>query len=197
VKTDLTVIVPSYNTRNLLRKCLQTIPIGAPELVTTVLVVDNASQDGSLEMIGLEFPKVIMVPNQANLGFARAVNIGFRESNDDLVLVANSDLEFPNGSIAKLVSFLQNHPSVGIVGPQLIYMDGRWQRSSGSPYTLSNLWKEALLISELGRRLEGWCFARGYCSQKPREVGHIDGACMLVRTWIFAFALGGWAGKSC
>lgn len=134
------VIVVSYNTRDLLRQCLQSLALTT--LPTQPIVVDNASTDGSAAMIRAEFSQVTLLEAGANIGFARANNLALRHvlpaeptpSHDllppyspDYVLLLNPDAALTAGALEMLVAFLMAHPRVAMVAPRLIYPDGQHQ----------------------------------------------------------------------
>jgi GT2 family glycosyltransferase len=120
---DLSIIIPNFNTKELLKKCLKSIK------KAETIVVDNGSTDGSVEMIKKEFPEVIPIENHKNLGFAKAVNQGIKCAKGDYILVLNSDTEVKNGALKCLVDFARQHPEAGIVGARLLNPDGSIQPS--------------------------------------------------------------------
>ncbi len=125
------IIIVSYNTRDLLRRCLASLALA--ELPTQPIVVDNASADGSAAMVRAEFPDVIVIEAGANLGFARANNLAVRHllpAAPDYVLFLNPDAELTVGALATLVAFADQHPRVALVAPRLIYPDGRAQAAA-------------------------------------------------------------------
>lgn len=103
---DVSIVVVSYNTRELLRACLRSIAErGARRVAHEVIVVDNASRDGSAEMVAREFPQVKLIRNRDNVGFAAASNQGARASCGRYVLLLNSDTEVLDGALDRLVIF--------------------------------------------------------------------------------------------
>jgi GT2 family glycosyltransferase len=127
---DLSILIVNWNTRQLLLDCLQSLADARLAVSSEVIVVDNASADGSADAVAAAFPGVRLVRNSRNVGFAAANNQAYRESSGRHVLLLNSDTLVPAGSLERLVAHLDAHPRVGIVGPQLVYGDGSYQISA-------------------------------------------------------------------
>ncbi len=140
VDPDLSVIIVNWNTRELLRACL--CPLIKDERRKTkdeppwslvigpsseLIVIDNASADGSVEMVQREFPDIHLIVNESNLGFARANNRGIAASRGRYVLLLNSDTVASTDALEMLVDFMDAHPEAGIVGPRLLRPDGTAQ----------------------------------------------------------------------
>ena len=128
------IILVSWNTRELLRRALQSIRDHAA-LPVHVVVVDNASGDGSPKMVRAEFPEATVIVNPDNRGFGQANNQGFAASDEPLILLLNSDAELTPGALPALVDTLQRHPEAGAVGARLVFPDGRFQASYCLLYT--------------------------------------------------------------
>ena len=122
-KPDLSVIIVSWNVRQLLKDCLTSLYDSINGLTYEVLVVDNASSDSSAEMVQAEFQDVKLIANLENVGFGRANNQALEMCQGRYVLFLNPDTLVSEGSIEELVRFLEHHPTVGMVGPELV--DGR------------------------------------------------------------------------
>jgi GT2 family glycosyltransferase len=117
------VVIVSFNVRDLLRDCLQSVL--APEGVSLELVVvDNASSDGSVEMVLQEFPSVCLIKNDRNRGFSAASNQGIKATRGAYVLSLNPDTVLHAGALASLAGYLDGHPAVGAVGPKIVRPDG-------------------------------------------------------------------------
>ena len=125
----VTAVVVSYNTRDDLLRCLAALARVAP--APHVIVVDNASTDGSVPAVREAFPSVTVLANAANEGFSRANNRGLREARTPYVLVLNSDAEVRPGAVEALEALLEARPDVGLVGPRTVGSDGRIQVSFG------------------------------------------------------------------
>jgi GT2 family glycosyltransferase len=128
--SELSVIIVSWNTKRLLRSCLASIYRHQPPFPIQVIVVDNASGDGSGEMAQAEFPSLLLLRNQANLGFAAAHNQGAKGADAPLLLFLNSDTEVHPGTLAGAVAFMKRHPEAGLMGCRTLNNDGSLQASA-------------------------------------------------------------------
>jgi GT2 family glycosyltransferase len=126
---DLSLVVVNWNARNLLRRCLTSAFAHTGRLACDVIAVDNASTDGSAEMVAAEFPKARLVRTECNLGYGAASNLGMRVAAGRYILVANADVEFVNDDLGEMARFLDEHPKVAAVGPKLLNPDGSLQPS--------------------------------------------------------------------
>jgi len=130
----VSVVIITYNSSAYIRDCLRSLREAA--CVREVLVVDNASTDGSAELVARDFPEVRLLTNEKNVGYARGVNRGLRESREPFVLVLNPDVRVHPGAIESLWRRMEADPSIGIVGPKLLNPDGTLQHSCRRFYTL-------------------------------------------------------------
>ncbi|HEU5087354.1 MAG TPA: glycosyltransferase family 2 protein, partial [Roseiflexaceae bacterium] len=124
--TEMDVVIVNYNTRELLRACLESLRNSD---AASIVVVDNGSNDGSTEMVTNEFPNVLLRAKPYSRGYGAGANSGARLCHAPYVLVLNSDTEIPPGAIGALARYLDEHPSVGLVGPRLSNPDGSLQTS--------------------------------------------------------------------
>jgi len=177
----LSVIVVSWNTRELLAQCLQSVYDTAGELQVEVIVVDNASSDGSVEMVRRDFPQVQIIANAENVGFVRANNQAIERCRGRYVLLLNSDTQALPGSLDKTVRFMDEHPRAGIAGVRLLNPDGTFQ-ASHTPFP--TLWREFLILSGLGR----WLIQPTFPSCGPQVEkgaqaikGYVEGAYLIAR----------------
>ena len=118
----LSILVVSYNTRELLRQCLASLRHFAP--TAQVIVIDNGSWDGSVEMVRSDFPDIEVVALPENLGFAAANNVGLRLAHGDPILLLNSDTVVEDDSLDRCAAWMREHPRVGALSPRLIGVDG-------------------------------------------------------------------------
>lgn len=176
---DLSVVIVSWNTCELLASCLQSLFETAAGLAPEIIVVDNASTDGSADMVRNRFPQVRLIENADNIGFARANNQAIARSQGRYVLLLNSDTEVRPEAVETLVRFIDETPRAGGAGPYLLNADGTQQPSC---YPLLTPWREfwRLLFLERVWRRATYDMAR-WDTTTPREVGVIKGACLLVR----------------
>ncbi|MFN3652442.1 MAG: glycosyltransferase family 2 protein [Armatimonadota bacterium] len=128
---DLSVVIVNWNTRELLRDCLASLWAARPHsgLETEVIVVDNASADGSAAMVASEFPEVRLIANTENRNYAAGNNQGLALASGRAVLLLNPDTVVPPEALPSLVRDLAEHPGAGAVSPALVYPDGRIQPS--------------------------------------------------------------------
>jgi hypothetical protein len=180
---DLTIIIVSWNTQDLLVKCLRSIGrellSAPPGLTTETIVVDNASHDNSVSTVRDLFPWVRLVPNETNLGFAQANNQAIQLSQGRYLLLLNSDTELCQGSLNLLVAFMESHSTAGAAGPQLINGNGTLQPSC---HPLLTPWREFWRLIFLDRLWPQASYAwRLWDLHTPREVDVIQGACLILR----------------
>lgn len=139
---DLSIVIVSWNTRDLLAACLTAVYAEPPDCSFEVWVVDNASADGSAEMVRQRFPQVCLLETGANLGFAGANNLAIRQSEGTYVLLLNPDTEVRPYALTALVKFMDEHPEAGGAGSRLLNADGTLQPSCHPLPTLSReLWR--------------------------------------------------------
>ncbi|MCS6815904.1 MAG: glycosyltransferase family 2 protein [Blastocatellia bacterium] len=129
---DLSIVIVSYNTRELTERCLRSLFAFTRDLPIEVIVVDNASEDGTARRVREEFPDIQLVENTTNVGFARACNQGLRRARGRYLMLLNSDTELCADVLGPLLRRLDAHPEVGAAGPRLIYPDGRTQHYSAA-----------------------------------------------------------------
>lgn len=180
---DVSIIIVNWNTRQLLADCINDIKSYTHDLTYEIIVVDNASSDGSQEMVRTTFPDVHLIANTENVGFARANNQAIRGSRGRYVLLLNSDAFVRDQTIAQTVAFMDAHPDAGMVGCKLRYADGRLQPSCT---TFPTLFTELLIATQLERlfpksRLFGTYRMTYWNFNDIRKVDVIMGAYMLVR----------------
>ncbi|MCL4295959.1 MAG: glycosyltransferase family 2 protein [Anaerolineae bacterium] len=181
---DISVIILNWNTRDMLADCLETLLAQAGHLTLELIVVDNASTDGSQAMLRQRFPQVHLIANRDNVGFARGNNQGMGISRGRYLLLLNSDAFISPGSLEALLQLADTQPLAGIVGAHLLNADGTFQ-ASHTPFP--NLWQEFMILTGLGRLLFGrWYPSRGPEEAKgPQIVDYVEGACLLVRPAAF------------
>lgn len=122
---SLTVVIVSWNVRDILLENLRTLFDGNREVNFRVVVVDNASGDGTVEAVRKHFPQVTVVENRENRGFAAAANQGIERADDGHVLLLNPDMRVSPGAIQKTIDYLDQHPDVAVLGPRLLDEAGK------------------------------------------------------------------------
>ncbi|MBI5304652.1 MAG: glycosyltransferase family 2 protein [Chloroflexi bacterium] len=186
---DLSIVVVSYNVRELLAQCLESVNSQQStvnsELFTEVFVVDNASRDGSAAMVREKFPRVRLIENTENRGFAAANNQAFVETRGRYVMMLNPDTEVRPGALATLVEFMDARASrrAGACGGKLLYGDGSLQHSAFAFPGLAQLFLDFFPLNWrlTESRLNGRYPREGYARGEPFEIDHPLGADFLVR----------------
>ena len=178
---DLSVIIVSYNVVNFLRGCLTSIHHAAPQISFEVLVVDNASGDGSAQMVRAEFPQVTLLANESNYGFARANNQALRISKSGYHLLLNPDTLVSQGSLDKMVEFMDHHPDAGASGCQLVWPDGAVQPSCRTFPSLLAVFLRGTRLHKLYNKPVARYLMADWNHSSVREVDWVFGACLLLR----------------
>jgi GT2 family glycosyltransferase len=143
---ELSIIIVNWNVKPLLEKALLAIQKYPPSAAYEVLVVDNASADGSIEMVRDKFPGVTAIANQRNLGFAGGNNVALKLARGNIILLLNPDTEVQAGALQTYIDFFKNHTHAGAVGVKLLNSDGSLQRSCKSfPSWRTLLWSALFL----------------------------------------------------
>jgi N-acetylglucosaminyl-diphospho-decaprenol L-rhamnosyltransferase len=180
--TDLSIVIVSWNVRGLLRQCLHSIFAAAERPSCQVIVVDNASTDGSAEMVEAEFPSVQLIRNSTNRGFPAANNQGLALARGRYVLLLNPDTEVRGAALATLVDYADHHPDVAVVGPRLLHADGSPQRSRYRFPTLATALFESTWLQPIApRRLLTRYYALDLPDDEPCDVDWARGAALLMR----------------
>ena len=184
----LSIIIVNWNTRNLLQNCLSSILDSHLNLKYEVFVVDNASKDGSVEMVQEHFPMVKLIANEINLGFSKANNQAIKRSSGEYILLLNPDTTVKSCTLAKMVSFMDNHKDVDILGPKILSPDETVQFTCARNFP--NLCLEFFNVSKLDRKfpkskLFGSYLISYWNHLNSREIDLLSGACMLIKKEVF------------
>jgi GT2 family glycosyltransferase len=147
----LSIIIVSYNAREVLRECLVSLygEITSSRLTSEVILIDNASRDGSAAMVERDFPGVRLIASSTNLGFAAANNLGFAIARGDFIVLLNPDAQLAPGALANAVESMSRHPEAGLAGGRLLDEQGQDQPSARHFPSLLN---EFLVLSGLAAR---------------------------------------------
>jgi len=191
---ELAVIIVSYNVRTLLRACLDSLQadLARSRLGAEIWVVDNASADGSAEMVRRRFPQVHLIASDQNLGFAAGNNLALKALLQkapcasramEYVLLLNPDTTVQPGALDTLLAFMAEHPGAGAAGAQLRYPDGSFQHSAFRFPTLVQILLDFFPLHH--RLIHSWVNGRypraWYERGEPFEIDHPLGAAMMVR----------------
>ncbi len=181
VPPDISIVIVSWNTRDMLAACLQSLRDFSRGLHLQILVVDNDSQDGSREMINGRFPEVEVINSGANLGFGRANNLALSRVQAPRVLFLNPDTEMRDGALRAMLECLDRRPELGAVGCRLTDAAGRTQPLGLQvfPTPFREFMRLAFYNESLGRRWPG--LFRWADAERSGYVVKIYGACLLVR----------------
>ena len=143
------VIVVSWNAKAFLLKCIDSLQRQSLPESPEIIVVDNASADGSAQAVKDSYPRVKLIVNDGNYGFAKANNIGIRVSAGDYLFLVNSDVVVSDRCFAKCIQHMESHPEIGMLGPRIVGTDGKVQRSCMSYPTLWNTLCRAFALDSL------------------------------------------------
>jgi GT2 family glycosyltransferase len=171
----LAIVIVSHNTKSDLANCIGSLHDHPPEASHEIMVVDNASRDGSVEAVQARWLDVRVIALPSNVGFAAANNIGIRSTESELVLLLNSDTIVPGGAIDRLVAELRELPGASIVGPRIVDNAGRPELSYGRMISpLAEVRQKMVARYASASRLTAM-------TTKTREVDWVTAACLLVR----------------
>jgi GT2 family glycosyltransferase len=180
---DVSVVIVSFNTRQVLRECIEALRRESAGLVVETLIVDNGSKDGSVEMIRSDFPEVRLLLSPVNLGFGGANNLAFEHATGRYVVLLNSDAFLTQGSLAKSVGYMDRDRHIGLGGGRLIGRDGSPQPSARMfPALHTDLFVHTGLAARFPRsRLFGQ-FDRTWADPaQPAAVDWVPGAYSIIR----------------
>ena len=180
---DATVVIVSWNTREILRDCLQSVFGQTKDIAFEVIVVDNHSQDGSVEMVRKTFPQARVIANTTNRGFAAANNQGIDIAEGRYVLLLNSDTVVLDGAIQKIVAFADARPEAGVFGCRVLNSDRTLQPTCFMYPSLLNMFLSSTYLYKLfprnrffGRERMTW-----WDRSDEREVEVVTGCFIMVR----------------
>ncbi len=182
MKKKVSIIITSWNTKELLRQCLESL-----KLTAEIIVVDNGSSDGSPEMVKKEFPQAKLIQNKENLGFAKGNNIGLGRAKGEYIMLLNSDTLVKPGAIEKLVDYLDKHEEVAAVSPLLLNEDGTGQKDPcylkfPSPLTVFLYYNP--ILRKLSFKLFPGLLLSTSDFSRPSLVDQLPGAAMIIRAKI-------------
>jgi len=196
MKPDLSIVIVSYNTRQLLKECLDSVYASLAEstLTSEVIVVDNASHDGSAAMARKHFPQVRLIANEDNRGFAAANNQALRAlgygigdtphpSPSEYMMLLNPDTIVGRIALTTLIRFMDENPQAGACGARLLHSDGSFQHSAFAFPTLFQIFLDFFPVNYrlTDSRLNGRYPRRLYQASEPFPIDHPLGAALIVR----------------
>jgi hypothetical protein len=181
---DFSICIVTYQARDHLRGCLQSIADHPPSHRYEIIVVDNHSTDGTVEMLKSQFPQVQIIKNNENKGFTAPTNQALRQARGDYLLLLNPDTRVHPQAFDALIAFMKEHPDAGICGPKVLNLDGSLQkpcrRGESRPWAvfsyflgLSRLFPKSKLFGE---------YLMNYMDEDViHQVAGVSGSCMLIR----------------
>ncbi|MBC7233264.1 MAG: glycosyltransferase family 2 protein [Chloroflexi bacterium] len=189
---DLSIIIVSWNVRTLLERCLSSIYTSLQGSASTgkqdalqceVIVVDNASTDGSPDMVRQRFPAANLIVSDVNLGFTRANNIGIAYSSGRYILLLNPDTEVLGNALVTMVAYMDKNPDIGALGPKLLFPNGHVQPSRRRFPTLATAFLESTILQQwLPRnRVLHRYYVQDRSDDEEQDVDWVIGACLLLR----------------
>jgi GT2 family glycosyltransferase len=186
MKMDLSIIVVNWNVKELLDACLQSLlkaGHSTPRLAIEIIVVDSASSDGSSQMVHDRFPQVRLIASQENLGYAKGNNVGAEAAQGRYLFLLNPDTVVQPDALGRMVDYMDAHPEVGVLGPQLLWPDGSIQSSRRRFPTLGSLFWESTLLEQWfpeNRYVRRYHLADQSVDQ-AQKVDWVVGAAILIR----------------
>lgn len=181
----ISIIIVSFNTKNLLHACLQSLSENPMASLYEIIIVDNHSTDGTKEMLAHEFSSLTVIANEKNEGFSKANNQAAEISKGDYLLFLNSDTVINGSSIEKLHDYLKNSPQAGIVGPKIVGPTGVPTRSYMRFLTINMFWGGSKLFAPFMDIKKNRMHYPHYDFTTTRDVPWLSGACMMIKRSVF------------
>ena len=184
MKMDLSICIVSFKARDLLQESLRSIYATIGKLSFEIIVVDNCSEDGTVEMLKSEFPTVQLIVNDENTGYTRPNNQAMRVSKGRYLVIINPDTLVKPGAFETLAAFLDSHPEAGIVGPKVLNRDGTLQkqcrRSEARPWDAFCYFSGLSRLYPHDKRFAGYLMT--YLDEDlTHEAQAVSGSCMMIR----------------
>jgi GT2 family glycosyltransferase len=181
--STVSIVIVTWNCKDYALECLSSLKAQRGHISTEIIVVDNASTDGTPEMIRDQFPDIRLIRSDRNLGFARGNNVGIHLTRGKYVCLINPDVDVAADCIEKLVDYMECQPSIGLLGPKMLGPDGTVQRSTMRFPTLWNSLCRALAFDSLFKRSRafGGLLMRDFRHDKVKEVDVLNGWFWVIR----------------
>ena len=180
-RDSLAIIIVTYNSRQEIDACLESLVGHTAPFPTTITVVDNQSPDGTAAHVREKWPSVTVIDAGANVGFSKANNLGIRATDSEYVLLMTPDTVAPPGAIQTLVRGLAAHPEAAIAGARLLGPTGFPELSWGPPIGPWNELKQKVFSALYHRKVRRIVRKVDKLSRQAREVAWVSGACMVIR----------------
>ncbi len=179
MSTSLSIVIPTHSTREMTLRCLGSVLRSATDL--EVIVVDDASTDGTAEAVSSRFPQVLLLTNPTRSGFSVTSNRGLAEARGDILLLLNSDTEISSPAVAAVRAAFARDPRLGVAGAELRYPDGSPQWSAGREPTPLWLFGQASGLPSLFGRIPGYRLIKPPGRVAGTGVDWVSGAAMAIR----------------
>jgi len=170
---DLSVIIVSYNTKNITLECVQSVLDHKGALAVEIIVVDNCSTDGSTKALRDAFPDITVIDSPANGGFAYGNNIGFEKSHGRYILLLNPDTRVHPGGLEKAVAYMDTHQKTGCLGPRVLNSDGQLDKSMMRYLSLTQFFFLIFIPAKFAQNLKIFGDMR-YASRSYDDINDID-----------------------
>lgn len=176
-KIEISIVIVTWNAIGYARDCLRSIQHQKTSRSIETIVVDNASTDGTADMVRTEFPQVKLVQSDRNLGFARANNVGIRLTKGKYIFLINPDVIVLDGCLDRLLDFMEKNPSVGLAGPRMLGPDGGVRRSTMRFPSVWNSFCRALSLDKLfkGSKIFGGFLMTDFKHDRTMDVDILNG----------------------
>ena len=180
---ELSIIIVSWNAKKYLVECLESLAPFCTGRACEIIVVDNASADGTCELVASRFPEVKLIPTGSNLGFAKGNNIGIAHSSGEYVCLVNSDVKFVHDCFTPMLAYLRQHPDVGMLGPKMLDLNLRVARSTMRFPTIWNSLCRALGLDCIfkGSKILGGQMVTDFDHEHTAEAEVLNGWFLLLR----------------
>jgi N-acetylglucosaminyl-diphospho-decaprenol L-rhamnosyltransferase len=183
---DLSIIIVSWNVRDFLAACLDSIQANRGDLDVEVIVVDSYSGDGTIELIRDKYPWVKFLPQSSNIGFVRGNNIGLKAASSRHLMLLNPDTEVIGDALPTMVKYLDQNPTVAIVGPHTLNTDGSTQSTRRRfPTLLTALFESTWLQPFAPRIILDRFYARDIADTATADVGWVQGSALMIRHKVY------------
>ena len=195
----VSIIIVSWNVRGLLDKCLASLCKAAAGLAAAerdsplieIIVVDSASEDGSMDMVRRKYPQALILPQKENIGFTRGNNIGLAHARAPYFLLLNPDTELGDDALLQMLDYMDQHPDVGILGPHTLNTDGSHQSTRRRfPTLMTGLFESAWLSAYAPASVETHYRMLDTADDAILEADWVQGSAMMARRELYA-AIGG------
>ena len=151
-KPTISIIIVVWNAKKYMFECLESLKQNLGDLSAEVIIVDNASTDGSPELVEQQFPEFKLIRNTDNLGFSKANNIGIIRSSGDYICLVNSDVKFTDDCLSPMLQYLEDNPGIAMIGPRMLTANGEVSRSTMRFPTIWNSFTRAVALDLVFKR---------------------------------------------